>query len=246
MLSVSRWLDTWRSTLLRGAEALAMPLSEVALAGLRAHLELVLAHNARAGLTAITDPAGMAIKHYLDSLACLLAREITPGEHVADVGPGGGFPGMVLAIARPESRYTLIEASARRAAFLSLAAKELGLSQVEVLPTRAEEAGGRPDLRAHCDLAVSRAVARLPTLLEYVLPLVRVGGEALAMKGPEAADEIAASARALAILGGRVAAVRELSLPEGKGQRALVLIEKTALTPARYPRRAGTPARRPL
>ncbi len=210
------------------------------------HFALLLEHNAPAGLTTITDPAEAAVKHYLDSLTCLLARDIGPGEEVADVGSGAGFPGLVLAIARPQGRYVLFESSAKRVAFLSLAVAELGLSNVEVLPLRAEEAGRQPAHRERYDLVLARAVARLPVLLEYTLPLTRLEGHALLMKGPEANEEAQASARALDLLGGRLADVKRLTLPMGMGRRSLVLVRKIAPTPPRYPRAPGLPAKRPL
>lgn len=239
-------LDAWEAALREGAAALGIALTEPAVAAWRQHCELLAAYSARAGLTAISDPAEVAIKHVLDSLSGLLVRDIRPGEQVADVGPGGGFPGLVLAAARPQARYTLIEANRRRAAFLAQAARELGLSQVTVVAARAEEAGQDPRHREQYHLVVSRAVAPLPVLLELCLPLARVGGQALAYKGPEAEVEVTRSAAALAALGGRVAEAMPLALPRGMGERRLVLVAKERPTPAQYPRRPGTPAKRPL
>ncbi len=245
-VAVPALLAIWQDTLLRGAAELSLSLTDAQVSRLRAHLELVFAHNARSGLTSLTDPAELAVKHYVDSLTCLLVCDLHAGEQVADIGPGGGFPGLVLAIMRPETHFTLIESSAKRAEFLRLAARELDLPHVEVLPVRAEDAGRDSVHREQYDLAVGRAVAPLPVLVEYLLPLVRVGGQALAMKGPEVGEELAAAQHALTTLGAHVAELKELALPEGMGQRALVLLEKTDPTPARYPRRAGIPTKRPL
>jgi len=162
------------------------------------------------------------------------------------VGAGGGFPGVVLAVARPAACYTLIEANRKRAAFLSDLIQTLGLPQVSVIAARAEEVGQRPEHRERYDLVVSRAVAPLPVLLEYCLPLARVGGEALAYKGREVEAEIGESAAALAKLGGRIAQLRRLSLPQDMGERVLVLVEKLWPTPPPYPRRPGAARRRPL
>jgi 16S rRNA (guanine527-N7)-methyltransferase len=239
-------LPTWRDALLQGAQALGLPLTEAEVRAYGRHYALLLEHNERAGLTTITDPAEAAVKHYLDSLTCLLARDIGPREEVADVGSGAGFPGLILAIARPQARYALLESSTKRAAFLRLAIADLGLGSVEVVPLRAEEAGRRPAHRERYHLVLARAVARLPVLLEYTLPLVRAEGYALLMKGPEAEEEAQASARALDLLGGRLVDITPLALPLDMGRRSLVLVRKISPTPPRYPRRPGLPARRPL
>jgi len=231
----------WRAALLAGAAELGLTISQAQIATLCKHFGLLLAHNRRAGLTTITHPAEIAIKHFLDSLTGLLAREILPGERVVDVGSGGGFPGAALAVARPSAQYTLVESSRKRAAFLELLVRELRLSNAVVLTARAEDAGSRPEHREAYDLVLSRAVALLPVLLEYCLPLARVGGQMLAYKGPEAEAEVGASGPALEALGGSVRELRQLSLPQQMGERTLVLVDKVAPT-----RRPGTPTRRPL
>jgi 16S rRNA (guanine527-N7)-methyltransferase len=239
-------LPTFHDALLHGAQALGLPLTEAEVALYERHYALLLEHNERAGLTTITDPADAAVKHYLDSLTCLRARDIGPGEEVADVGSGAGFPGLILAIARPQARYALLESSAKRAAFLRLAVEELGLGNVEVVPLRAEEAGRRPEHRERYHLVLARAVAHLPVLLEYTLPLARVDGDALLMKGPEAGEEAQVSTHALHLLGGRLVDITPLALPLHMGRRSLVLVKKVSPTPPRYPRRPGLAAKRPL
>ena len=239
-------LEQWRQALLDGAVELGLSIAEQQLSAHGTHFELLLSHRPRAGLTALTDPTEIAIKHFLDSLTCLLVCDIAPGERVADVGSGAGFPGLVLAAARPLACYTLIEAHQKRAAFLREAASALSFPNVTVLSGRAEEVGHDPDHRECYDLVVSRAVTPLGTLLEYCLPLAKRGAHFLAQKGPDAPGEIEKSAHALQALGGRVTRARHLSLPRGMGDRVLVLVEKTGSTPSRYPRRPGLPAKRPL
>jgi 16S rRNA (guanine527-N7)-methyltransferase len=236
----------WRTALLQGASHLGIDIPEAHLRAYSTHRHLLLAHNQRAGLTTIADPIEIAIKHYLDSLTCLLLRDIAPGERVADVGSGAGFPGLILAVARPSAAYTLIESTGKRAAFLELAAGRLPIPHLNVVPARAERAGRDPDLRGTFDLVLSRAVAPLPVLLEYCLPLARVGGHFLAQKGPDAQQELHRSAPALDTLGGSVTRTRHLTLPLAMGDRTLILVEKTAPTADRYPRRPGIPAKRPL
>jgi 16S rRNA (guanine527-N7)-methyltransferase len=239
-------LDQLRTALSDGTQRLGLPLSPEQHAACLAHWVLVQAHNSRAGLTSLSDPVEVAHKHYLDSLTCLLARDPAEGERVADLGSGAGFPGLVLALVRPQARFTLLDSSQKRADFLRLAATELGLVNVEVVTSRAEEAGRNHEHRDRYDVVTARALAPLRILLEYGLPLARVGGCLLAMKGPEAEAELAASQHALSVLGAGEVQTRRVTLPDGAGERVLILVEKRDTTPSRYPRVAGMPGRRPL
>jgi 16S rRNA (guanine527-N7)-methyltransferase len=152
----------------------------------------------------------------------------------------------VLAVARPGAGYTLIESNQKRAYFLEEAINALHLDNSTALPERAERVGRDPAHRERCDLVLTRAVAPLPVSLEYALPLARVGGHCLAMRGPQALQDIERSDRALSELRGRIASTKDLSLPQSMGKRILLLIEKVGVTPDRYPRRPGIPAKRPL
>ncbi len=239
-------LTQFRRALTSGAADLGLEVGDAMVDASSAHYTLLLARRPRADLTSLTDPIGIAVKHFLDSLACLLIRDISAEERVADVGSGGGFPGLVLAVARPSAHFTLIESNQKRASFLEEAINALHLENAAVLHERAERAGRDPAHREGCDLVLSRAVAPLPVLLEYCLPLARVGGHALAMKGPRADQEIEKSGRALETLGGRITQTHRLSLPRHMGERVLILVQKAERTPSRYPRRPGLPAKRPL
>ena len=202
--------------------------------------------NAHTNLTAITAPDDVRVRHFLDSLTVLAAVPLAAGAHVIDVGTGAGFPGLPLAIVRPDLRVTLIEATGKKLAFCQHVAEQLNLRSVAFVHARAEEAGHMPDLREQGDLVVARAVARLPALLEYLLPLTRVGGLAVAMKGHTAADEAKDSTRALKLLGGKLREVREFALPGLDEPHALVLVNKVAPTPKGFPRRPGQPVQKPL
>lgn len=209
-------------------------------AQLRRYLERLLETNRSFNLTAITDPAEAWTKHVLDSLTLWpdLAL-LTPGAQVIDVGSGGGLPALPLAIALPALRFTLLEATAKKARFLAETAEELGLANVRVVCDRAESFGQGPE-RAQFDAATSRAVSRLKILLELTLPLVRVGGVSLAIKGEQAQLEVEEAEHALGVLHGKVEDVR-------RTETGVVLrVRKQAATPARYPRRAGEPKRQPL
>jgi 16S rRNA (guanine527-N7)-methyltransferase len=238
---------TIRSILIQGAPYFKLSLSEAQLEAFEQYSQAVLDWNRRLNLTRIDDPAEMAVKHFLDSLSVYpVLAELAPGLTLIDVGSGAGLPGLPLKIARPDIRLTLLEATAKKARFLAHVVDRLHLEQVTVLTSRAEEAGQQPAHRAHYDVAVARAVAALPVLAEYTLPLVRVGGLVIAQKGQQPAEEVELAATALQTLGGRISQIRPVQVPGLAAERHLVLLEKTAPTPAQYPRRPGMPAKRPL
>jgi len=236
----------WESLLLEGARSLGIRLDGDQVALLERFSGLVRTANRLVNLTAITGEAEVAVKHFVDSLAGLVTGRFAAGARVIDVGAGAGFPGLPLKVARPDLWLSLLEADGRRVAFLREAVRQLGLEQVTVVHARAEDAGRQPAHREAYDVAVARALAELPVLAEYCLPLVRPGGNLVAWKGPGAEHEVARAAGALERLGGRVAEVRRLSLPRAMGSRALVVVDKVAPTPAAYPRRPGRARRRPL
>lgn len=204
------------------------------------------AWNAHTNLTAITDPDGVMVRHFLDSLSVAQAARLEPGTRLIDVGSGAGFPGVPLLIAFPGVQVTLLEATGKKIAFLDHLIAALGLAGAVTLRARAEEAGHLPDHRAAYDLVLARAVARLPALLEYLLPLAKVGGRCIAMKGVTAHAEARDSARALRTLGGALREIETVTLPGLTDPHYLVVVDKVAPTPAGYPRRPGLPARSPL
>jgi 16S rRNA (guanine527-N7)-methyltransferase len=208
--------------------------------------EILLEQNARFNLTAIRDRAEIRLKHFVDSLSCLKALRLRTGSAVVDVGTGAGFPGIPLKIACPEIRLTLVEATRKKADFCRLVAEELKLRGVEVLHARAEELGQDPAHREKYDWALARAVADLSILAEYLLPLVRIGGRALAQKGAAGPAEAQSAARALHLLGGSVSRIQCVELPGIAEPRYLIVMRKSAATPPSYPRRAGLPAKKPL
>ena len=206
-------------------------------------LDLLLDANTRMNLTRIVDRESAEVHHVGDSLTLL--RFIPPGSwRVADVGSGGGVPGIPLAIARPDLSVLLIESTKKKASFLEGAIRELGLTNVRVSSERAEELGRSAATRESFDLVVARAVGRMEWLAEWCLPLVRKGGKMLAMKGPKAAEELPAAEHVIKLLGGGSPDIHRADLP-GADNHVIVEIAKTATTPARYPR-APTAAREPL
>lgn len=202
--------------------------------------------NRRYNLTAIRDPGAIDAKHFLDSLSNLLVSGLRPPARLIDVGTGAGFPGIPLKIAFPEFHLTLVESIGKKADFCRHVVATLGLSDVEVLHARAESVGRDPAYRERFDWALARAVAAMPTLAEYLLPLVRVCGAAVMQKGDTAPAEVQAAESALRILGGEVEQILPVELPRVVERRFLVVVRKCAATPERYPRRVGVPAKRPL
>ncbi|MBU0494821.1 MAG: 16S rRNA (guanine(527)-N(7))-methyltransferase RsmG [Chloroflexi bacterium] len=233
-------------------QLLDLDLSPAQLAAFRRYADELRAWNARAGLTAITDDEAVQVQHFLDSLTCLLvwpaqSTNLLPPQSAIDIGTGAGFPGLPLRIVRPDLRLTLVESVHKKADFLRHVAGVLGLDGVTVLAARAEDVSRDPAHRERYDVALARAVADLRVLVEYALPLLRVGGVFIAQKTAAAVpEELAAAGHALDVLGGSVSDVIEVTLPGLREPRALVVIAKTTPTPAKYPRRAGMPAKRPL
>jgi len=210
------------------------------------YADLLVEWNQKINLTAITSPEDIRKKHFLDSLSCdLVFRGSSPGRLI-DVGTGAGFPGLPLKILYPEMQLTLVESVAKKTSFLSVIVQELGLKAVEIVTNRAEAVGQDPAHREKYDWAVARALAGLPVLVEYLLPLVKVGGFVLAQKGETALEELKEAHKALGILGGKAREPIPVSLPGLPDRRYLVLIEKTRPTPAQFPRRVGLPGKRPL
>lgn len=230
-----------------GCARLRLDVAPSHLARMVSYLERVLEANRKVNLTSITEPAEAVELHLLDSLTALPLLPAGAGRlEVVDIGTGAGFPGVPLALARPERLFVwLVDAQARRVRFVEGALAELGVDNARAVHGRAEELG-RGLLRERLDAAVARAVASLPVVAEYALPLLRVGGRFIAYRGREGEVEAEQAASALAELGGAVVDVRRVVLPWSGAERTLVAIDKVAGTPARYPRRPGVPERRPL
>jgi 16S rRNA (guanine527-N7)-methyltransferase len=212
---------------------------------LRRYVELLLAANDRINLTRVVEPAEVARWHLLDALSALPLIDVRAPERVVDLGSGGGVPGIVLALARPGMRWTLVDAARRKSDALRAILEAIPLRGVAVLDRRAELVGRDPDWREVADLVTARACAPLPVLVEYALPLLRVGGALLAWKGPLTDRELRAGQRAATLLGGAPPDIGPTGV-DALGDHRFVLVEKVAPTPDGYPRRPGDPSRRPL
>ncbi len=227
--------------LIEKAAALGIDAAPCA-AALDAYAALLVAYNEKVNLTAITEPAAIEDRHFVDSL--LLAAQPEVAGCLVDVGTGAGFPGVVAKLYKPGLALTLMEPTGKRVEFLKTLCAQLGLSGVEFAKERAEEAA-RKSWRERFDAATARGVTRLPALAEYCLPLVKVGGWFIAMKGPSADEEISEAQGAVAKLGGKYRDKRVFTLPDGS-QRALIFYEKISQTPPVYPRNGGKIAKSPL
>jgi 16S rRNA (guanine527-N7)-methyltransferase len=232
---------------LQGAQAFNLFLTTVQLQQFDRYLQELVTWNQRFNLTRITEPAEVAVKHFLDSLSIYpVLVELSPLLSLIDVGSGAGFPGVPLKIVLPDLRLTLLDSTGKKTKFLQYLVETLQLTGVSVVTARAEEAGRQRAYRERYDVATARALSPLPVLSEYTLPFVRVGGHVVAQKGLQPADELEAAANALALLGGRLKQVIPVNVPHLEAARHLVVIEKIKATPRQYPRQPGLPAKKPL
>ena len=230
--------------LLDGCAAFGITLPQGAAEKLDRYAQLLVEWNQKMNLTAITEPDQVADLHFLDSAALLTLGEDLRGKRLIDVGTGAGFPGIPLKIARPDIDLTLLDGTMKRLNFLGEVCTALKLSARRI-HKRAEEAGLDKTMRERYDVATARAVANLPVLAEYCMPLIKMKGYFIAMKGPGAEQELEAAGNALDILGAGEPEVLSLTLPGGE-ERSLVIFQKLRFTPKGYPRHGGTILKHPL
>ena len=223
-----------------------MILTEKQRSTLEKYMEGILTWNEKVNLTNITDPAEFRIKHNADSLMCVDFPEFQEAESVIDVGTGGGFPGIPLAVYAPDKHFTLLDSLNKRLRIIDELAGELEINNITLVHGRAEDIAKKPEHREKYDLCVSRAVSNLATLSEYCLPFIRVGGYLLAYKGPGAEEEAKDAEKALKILGGSIIDIRQTSMEEYGLDHRILVIKKVRNTPKAYPRKAGTPLKEPL
>lgn len=206
----------------------------------------LVAWNQNFNLTAITDPASIQIKHFIDSLTPLLLFHPTAATRLIDIGTGAGFPGIPLKIIYPNTDINLLDATQKKVDFCRHILEKIKFDPNAALLGRAEVVAHDVNKREKYDVAISRAVASLPALLELILPFVKVGGTAIAMKGKNIQQELALAEHALQILGGKIETVQKIFLPIHKEERNLIKILKVNSTPEKYPRRTGLPVKKPL
>lgn len=207
------------------------------------YMNLLLEWNEKINLTAIIEPREIILKHFVDSLT--IAKYIKDDEKLIDVGTGAGFPGIPLSIVKENTNIVLLDSLNKRINFLEEVKENLKLENITTIHGRAEEFGKNKNEREKYDIAMSRAVASLNILLEYLLPLVKVGGRAICMKGSNI-EEIENAKNALEILGGKIEKIEEITLPNSDIKRNIIIVKKVKNTPSKYPRKPGTPSKEPI
>ena len=208
------------------------------------YMNLLLEWNEKINLTAITAQNEVILKHFVDSIT--INKYIEDKNIIMDIGTGAGFPGIPLKIINKEKKFTLVDSLNKRINFLNEVSKELNLENIECIHTRAEELAVNSNYREKCDIVTSRAVARLATLLEYMLPFVKVGGKCICMKGANIEEELEEAKKAIEVLGGEIEVVDKFYLPDSDMERNIVVIKKVKNTPNKYPRKAGMPSKQPI
>ena len=208
------------------------------------YMNLLVEWNKKINLTAITEEKDIILKHFVDSLTVL--KYIKENKSIVDVGTGAGFPGIPLAIMNDSLKITLVDSLNKRINFLNEVCNKINLENINAIHARAEEFGQDNNYRESYDVAISRAVANLTVLAEYLLPLVKVGGKIICMKGPDIEEELKQAKSAIDILGGKFERCDNFCLPKSDISRNIIIINKIKETPKKYPRKAGTPAKPPL
>lgn len=208
------------------------------------YMNLLVEWNKKINLTAITEEKDIILKHFVDSLTVL--KYIKENKSIVDVGTGAGFPGIPLAIMNDSLKITLVDSLNKRINFLNEVCNKINLKNIKAIHARAEEFGQDNNYRESYDIAISRAVANLTVLAEYLLPLVKVGGKIICMKGPDIEEELKQAKSAIDILGGKFERCDNFCLPKSDISRNIIIINKIKETPKKYPRKAGTPVKTPL
>ena len=230
--------------LFEAVKSLGMELTEEQIRQFEAYRAGVLEWNEKVNLTAITDPEEFEMKHFADSVMSAGNDIMKHAQKIIDVGTGGGFPGIPLAILFPEKQFTLMDSLGKRIKIIDQLAKEIGINNVELVHARAEDLAKKKEYREQYDVCVSRAVANLATLSEYCIPFVKIGGYFAPYKTAAAEEEILEGKKALFILGGHLESVSEFS--DAELDHTILWIKKVKMTPVKYPRKAGTPSKEPL
>lgn len=222
----------------------SIKLTEKQLAQFKIYADFLVEYNEKVNLTAITDPEGIAVKHFADSIVPF-AEIDTENKRIIDVGTGAGFPSVPLKIRDSSVKLTLLDSLNKRVVFLSQLCEKLNLSNVEYVHGRAEEVGRKGEYREKYDIATARAVASLRELAEYCLPFVKVGGYFIALKGPDCEQEANDAKNAVKLLGGEIKEIKKYSLGENAG-RSVIIIQKISQTPTKYPRQSAKITKSPL
>lgn len=208
------------------------------------YMNLLLEWNEKINLTAIVEPKEVILKHFIDSLT--INKYLKENSTLADVGTGAGFPGIPLKILRPDIKITLVDSLNKRINFLNEVIEKLNLENIVTVHSRIEDFGKNKNYREKFDYVTARAVANLAVLSEYLIPIAKIGGKCVCMKGSNVEDEITSAKNAISVLGGKLERVNEFKLPDSDISRNVIVLSKVKNTPARFPRKAGMPSKEPL
>ena len=236
-------------TFINNLKEIGIQVNDLQLEQFDKYYELLVEWNSFMNLTGITEYEDVLLKHFVDSSVLNIKSMIEKIGHnirLIDVGTGAGFPGLPLKIVNPEIEVVLLDSLNKRIKFLDEVINSLNLDKINTIHSRAEDGGRNKDLRERFDISVSRAVANLSTLVEYNMPFVKIGGYFVAFKSGDVDDEVNAASNAINMVGGELERVEKFRLPDSDIDRSLVYIKKVKNTPARYPRKAGLPAKEPL
>ena len=236
--------DDFKNQMIEFSKNINIDITDEQLKKFYIYMELLLEWNEKINLTAITEVEEVILKHFIDSMTVL--KYIEDGEDIIDVGTGAGFPGIPIAIMEQRKKLTLLDSLNKRINFLNEICNELKIHNVKTYHGRAEEFGHNKEHREKYDIAISRAVANMTTLVEYLIPFIKVGGICICMKGNDIEEELEQAKFAIKELGGRIEKVEKFNLPNSDMERNIIIIKKIKETPNKYPRKAGMPSKIPL
>lgn len=237
-------LEEFENKMQEYAKKINVELNEEQINKFYKYMNLLLEWNEKINLTAITDKEEIILKHFIDSLT--INKFIGQSTSIVDVGTGAGFPGIPIKILRDDVDMVLLDSLNKRIKFLDMVIEELKLNNIETVHSRAEDFAHKKEYREKFDIVTSRAVANLTTLSEYMIPLAKINGKCIAMKGPDAEEELITSKKAIEVLGGKYNKSDVFNLPNSDIKRNNIIIDKIKETPKRYPRKAGIPSKEPI
>lgn len=237
-------IEEFKKILLEESNKIDIELTEDKIELFYNYMEILLEWNKKINLTAITEEKEIILKHFIDSIS--INKYIKKENLVMDIGTGAGFPGIPLKILNFNNKFILVDSLNKRINFLKEVKKELNLNNLELIHSRVEDLAKNLEYRENIDIIVSRAVANLRILAEYMIPFLKIGGECICMKGPNIDNEIEESKKAIEILGGKIERIENINLLEDDIKRNIIIIKKIRQTPSKYPRKAGIPVKQPI
>ena len=237
-------IEEFKKILLEQSNKIDIKLTEEKIELFYKYMKILLEWNKKINLTAITEEKEIILKHFIDSIS--INKYIKKEKIVMDIGTGAGFPGIPLKILNFNNKFILVDSLNKRINFLKEVKKELNLNNLELIHSRVEDLAKNLEYRENIDIIVSRAVANLRILAEYMIPFLKIGGECICMKGPNIDNEIEESKKAIEILGGKIERIENINLLEDDIKRNIIIIKKIRQTPSKYPRKAGIPVKQPI